>query len=155
VTSVDVTAADAVAELDDSLRHDGIELSFAEMKDPVKDKLKRFGLFARFGAQSFYPTVGAAVKAYLRAHPVPYEDWEDEASTTGHARRQLAVAGDARLATRRSPTGMDRRRLGDSAMDLVYHVQVPFTARPKHRRGLISAGPKLDLAPFQRAGRST
>ena len=81
VTSVDVTAADAVAELDDSLRHDGVKLSFAEMKDPVKDKLKRFGLFTRFGAESFHPTVGQAVKAYLREHPVPYEDWEDEAAT--------------------------------------------------------------------------
>jgi high affinity sulfate transporter 1 len=81
VTSVDVTAADTVAELHDSLRRDGVELSFAEMKDPVKDKLKRFGLFARFGAESFHATVGEAVKAYLRAHPVPYEDWEDEAAT--------------------------------------------------------------------------
>jgi MFS superfamily sulfate permease-like transporter len=36
VTSVDVTAADTVAELDDSLRHDGVELSFAEMKDPSR-----------------------------------------------------------------------------------------------------------------------
>ena len=81
VTSVDVTAADAVAELDDDLRHDGVKLSFAEMKDPVKDKLKRFGLFTRFGAESFHPTVGQAVKAYLREHPVPYEDWEDEAAT--------------------------------------------------------------------------
>ena len=81
VTSVDVTAADTVADLDDSLRHDDIELSFAEMKDPVKDKLKRFGLFARFGAESFYSTVGEAVKAYLREHPVPYEDWEDEVAT--------------------------------------------------------------------------
>jgi MFS superfamily sulfate permease-like transporter len=81
VTSVDVTAADTVAELHDSLRREGVELSFAEMKDPVKDKLKRFGLFARFGAESFHATVGEAVKAYLRAHPVPYEDWEDEAAT--------------------------------------------------------------------------
>ena len=79
-TSVDVTAADSIAELDDGLRGDGIELAFAEMKDPVKDKLKRFGLFARFGAESFYPTVGEAVKAYLQAHPVPYQDWEDEAA---------------------------------------------------------------------------
>ena len=81
VTSVDVTAADSIAELDDSLRNERIELAFAEMKDPVKDKLKRFGLFARFGAESFYPTVGEAVKAYLHAHPVPYEDWEDDAAT--------------------------------------------------------------------------
>jgi high affinity sulfate transporter 1 len=81
VTSVDVTAADSVAELDDSLRNDGIELCFAEMKDPVKDKLKRFGLFARFGAEAFHATVGEAVKDYLHMHPVPYEDWEDETAT--------------------------------------------------------------------------
>ena len=37
------------------------------MKDPVKDKLKRFGLFARFGAEMFFPTVGAAVSGYLDA----------------------------------------------------------------------------------------
>ena len=78
MTSVDVTAADIVAELDDSLQAEGVELCFAEMKDPVKDKLKRFGLFARFGAEAFYPTVGEAVKAYLRSHPVPWEDWENE-----------------------------------------------------------------------------
>jgi len=77
VTGVDVTAADIVAELDDSLRAESIELCFAEMKDPVKDKLKRFGLFARFGAEAFYATIGEAVKAYLRAHPVPWEDWEE------------------------------------------------------------------------------
>jgi MFS superfamily sulfate permease-like transporter len=64
VTSVDVTAADVVAELDDELQARGIELCFAEMKGPVKDKLKRFGLFARFGAETFYPTVEEAVKAY-------------------------------------------------------------------------------------------
>jgi MFS superfamily sulfate permease-like transporter len=78
VTSVDVTAADSVADLDDSLRNEGIELCFAEMKDPVKDKLKRFGLYAGIGADSFFATVGEAVKAYLHEHPVPYEDWQDE-----------------------------------------------------------------------------
>ena len=78
VTSVDVTAADIVAELDDSLHAEGIELCFAEMKDPVKDKLKRFGLFARFGAETFYPTLGEAVRAYLRSHPVEWVDWEKE-----------------------------------------------------------------------------
>ena len=30
---------------------------FAELKDPVKDKLKRFGLFARLGEQKFLPTI--------------------------------------------------------------------------------------------------
>jgi high affinity sulfate transporter 1 len=69
VTSVDVTAADVLAELDETLRAEGIELSFAELKDPVKDKLKRFGLFAQIGEDSFYPTVEAAVRSYVRKHP--------------------------------------------------------------------------------------
>jgi len=34
VTSVDVTAADMLADLDETLREAGIELCFAEMKDP-------------------------------------------------------------------------------------------------------------------------
>ncbi len=52
VTSVDVTAADVLAELDETLRAEEIELSFAELKDPVKDKLKRFGFFAQIGEES-------------------------------------------------------------------------------------------------------
>ena len=72
VTSVDVTAADILAELDETLHAAGIELCFAEMKDPVKDKLKRFGLFTRFGEEAFFPTLGAAVSRYLKTHKV---DW--------------------------------------------------------------------------------
>jgi len=78
VTSVDVTAADMLAELDEALHAAGIELCFAEMKGPVKDKLKRFGLFARLGEEFFFPTVGEAVTAYVKAHRVAWTDWEDE-----------------------------------------------------------------------------
>jgi high affinity sulfate transporter 1 len=70
VTSVDVTAADALSELDETLHAAGIDLCFAEMKDPVKDKLKRFGLFTRFGEQTFFATVSDAVTAYRSAYPV-------------------------------------------------------------------------------------
>jgi high affinity sulfate transporter 1 len=73
VTSIDVTSADMLAELEQALRESGIELRFAEMKDPVKDKLKRFELLDRFGATNFHPTVGAAVDAYLEDHSV---DWK-------------------------------------------------------------------------------
>jgi MFS superfamily sulfate permease-like transporter len=65
VTSIDVTAADAVCELDDLLRAAGIQMCFAEMKDPVKEKLKRFGLLTRFGARPFFSTIEEAVSAYL------------------------------------------------------------------------------------------
>jgi high affinity sulfate transporter 1 len=77
VTSVDVTAADAVSELIDDLHAAGIELRFAEMKDPVKDKLKRFGLFTRLGEHAFFATIGEAVNAYLADHKVEWVDWED------------------------------------------------------------------------------
>ncbi len=76
VTSVDVTAADIVAELDDELHAKGIELCMAEMKDPVKDKLKRFGVFTRLGEDMFFATVGEAVNAYLTRHQVEWTDWE-------------------------------------------------------------------------------
>jgi MFS superfamily sulfate permease-like transporter len=68
VTSVDVTSADMLRELDDELRAAGVVLHFAEMKDPVKDKLRRFGLAERF-ARRFFATIDEAVGAYLDAHP--------------------------------------------------------------------------------------
>ena len=77
VTSVDITAADMLEELYAALHAAGIALCFAEMKDPVKDKLKRFGLFSRLGEQRFFSTLGQAVSGYLKAHPVPWVDWED------------------------------------------------------------------------------
>lgn len=78
VTSVDVTSADMLAELDDTLHAAGIELCIAEMKDPVKDKLKRFGLFARLGESAFFPTIGTAVESYVANYQVDYKEREDE-----------------------------------------------------------------------------
>jgi high affinity sulfate transporter 1 len=78
VTSVDVTAADFIAELDEALQANGIKLCFAELKDPVKDKLKRFGLFTRIGESYFFPTIGAAVTRFLETHHVEWDDRDDE-----------------------------------------------------------------------------
>ena len=71
VTSVDVTAADVLVELDEELQKAGIELCFAELKDPVRDKLRRFGLLAQFGERSFFPTIEAAVGSFLRSADGP------------------------------------------------------------------------------------
>jgi high affinity sulfate transporter 1 len=73
VTDVDVTSADMLAELEHSLTESDVELRFAEVKDPVKDKLRRFELFERLGPTNFYPTIGSAVDAYLEEHAV---DWK-------------------------------------------------------------------------------
>ncbi|MGF6843579.1 MFS superfamily sulfate permease-like transporter [Paraburkholderia youngii] len=65
VTSVDVTSADMLRELTRSLDERGIALHFAEMKDPVRDKLRRFELTDLIGDACFHPTVSSAVDNYV------------------------------------------------------------------------------------------
>ncbi len=83
VTDVDITAADVLAELEVELQHAGIELCFAQMKGPVKDHLKRYGLFIKLGVENFFPTIGQAVDHYLLRHSVVWLDWEDEKKSEG------------------------------------------------------------------------
>jgi high affinity sulfate transporter 1 len=77
VTDIDITAADMLSALDDELQHAGIELAFAEMKGPVKDSLKHYGLFTKLGDDLFFRTISQAVDGYLKAHPVEWLDWEE------------------------------------------------------------------------------
>jgi MFS superfamily sulfate permease-like transporter len=77
VTDIDMTAADILEELLAVLARDGVELRFAELKDPVKDRLRRYGLLERIGEDAFYPTVGTAVDAYVKASGIDWVDWED------------------------------------------------------------------------------
>ncbi|HLQ36349.1 MAG TPA: SulP family inorganic anion transporter, partial [Planctomycetota bacterium] len=77
ITDVDTTAADMLAELDEELHARGVELAFAEMKDPVKDRLQQYGLEAKIGNDLFFPTLGVAVKTFRERHGVVWTDWED------------------------------------------------------------------------------
>ena len=83
MTDIDTTAADVVDVVLGELQRAGIELAFAELKGPVKDRLRRYGLFDRIGEMRFYPTVGAAVSAYLEEKDVDWVDWEERASADG------------------------------------------------------------------------
>jgi high affinity sulfate transporter 1 len=82
VTDLDTTAADVLQQLDEELAAEGVDLRFAEMKGPVKDRLKRYALFERFGADHFYPTIGTAVDAYVDEAGIKWVDWEDRAAPT-------------------------------------------------------------------------
>ncbi len=64
VTDVDTTAADMLEDLDEALNARGISLVFAELKDPVRRKIERYGLTRTIDPGHFFPTVGAAVKAF-------------------------------------------------------------------------------------------
>jgi high affinity sulfate transporter 1 len=64
MTDVDTTAADVLTELDEALNAQGISLVFAEMKDPVRRKIERYGLTRTIDPQHFFPTIEAAVDAF-------------------------------------------------------------------------------------------
>jgi high affinity sulfate transporter 1 len=85
ITDVDTTAAETIHELDTELATRGVELAFAEMKDPVKDRLCRYGLHAKIGHDFFFPTVGVAVKAFLDRYRVDGVDWEEDAKVDGES----------------------------------------------------------------------
>jgi high affinity sulfate transporter 1 len=77
VTDVDTTAAAVLGELLTELRQRGVTVAFAEAKGPVKDRLRRYGLYDQIGDERFFPTVGTAVNGYLRATGVDWVDWEE------------------------------------------------------------------------------
>ncbi len=64
VTDVDTTASDVLEQLDETLNAAGISLVFAELKDPVRAKIERYGLTRTINPHHFYPTIGAAVTAF-------------------------------------------------------------------------------------------
>jgi len=64
ITDVDTTAADMLEDLDEALNAEGISLVFAEMKDPVREKIGRYELTRTIDPAHFFPTVGAAVAAF-------------------------------------------------------------------------------------------
>ena len=82
ITDVDTTAADMLGELLDELDAAGITLAFAEMKGPVKDRLRAYGLYGRVGDERFFPTIGTAVNGYVRAREVAWVDWEERPPST-------------------------------------------------------------------------
>lgn len=77
ITDVDSTAAEMLEQLDGELDRAGVEIGFAELKDPVKDRLHRYDLTARIGNDRFFPTIGVAVKAFLARTGTTWVDWED------------------------------------------------------------------------------
>ncbi|HVK35106.1 MAG TPA: sodium-independent anion transporter, partial [Microlunatus sp.] len=66
VTDVDTTAADMLEELDAWLNERGVSLVFAELKDPVREKIERYELTRTIDPAHFFATVDAAVSEYIR-----------------------------------------------------------------------------------------
>jgi high affinity sulfate transporter 1 len=80
VTDIDTTGAEILSRLLGDLETAGIEVAFAELKGPVKDRLRRYGLYDRIGDDLFFPTLGTAIDGYLAATGVRWEDPTDRVS---------------------------------------------------------------------------
>jgi high affinity sulfate transporter 1 len=66
ITDVDTTASDMLHELDAWLNERGVSLVFAEMKDPVREKIERYELTRTIDPEHFLPTLDQAVAEYVR-----------------------------------------------------------------------------------------
>lgn len=67
MTDVDTTGCDMLNDLVIAMDLAGHRLVFAEMKDPVRAKLKQYGMDQALPEDRFYPTITSAVKACQRA----------------------------------------------------------------------------------------
>jgi high affinity sulfate transporter 1 len=80
ITDIDTTAAEMLGRLLDDLDVDGTRLVFAELKGPVKDRLRSYGLYDRLGDTGFFATLGTAINSYVDASGIDWVDWTDKES---------------------------------------------------------------------------
>ncbi len=78
VTDVDVTAAEMLVDLDEELNAKNCHLVFAELKDPVKEKMVRYGLLETIDVRHFYPTLETAVAAFFEEQKQPSTDTKEK-----------------------------------------------------------------------------
>ncbi len=66
MNDIDTTGTDQLTDLYESLEKDGIDLAFAKVKDPVRDRMRLSGAEEVIGADNFYASVSEGVRAYLQ-----------------------------------------------------------------------------------------
>ena len=81
ITDVDTTAADMLQALDVWLNERGISLIFAELKDPVREKIERYELTRTINPDHFFPTIDAAVERYMHETDATWKVPKDGVST--------------------------------------------------------------------------
>jgi MFS superfamily sulfate permease-like transporter len=66
LNDIDTTGVDQLIKLQGNLERDGIELTFAEVRDPVRDMMRVAGAEEAIGAENFYESVDDGVLAFLQ-----------------------------------------------------------------------------------------
>lgn len=88
VNTIDSTGADTVQMLAGELARQGIRLGLAGFRSETRGMLERAGALAAIGTDSIYPTLKAAMNAYLEVQPRPL------ASVPGGGDASAEVSGD-------------------------------------------------------------
>ena len=86
ITDVDTTAASMLDDVVEELDGREITLAFAELKDPVRERLRRYGALERVPDAHIFPTVGTAVSGYLHETGQAWHDWEEMPDERGAER---------------------------------------------------------------------
>lgn len=83
ITDVDTTASDMLQDLDAWLNARGVSLVFAELKDPVREKIERYELTRTINPAHFHPTLDEAVAEYVRQTGASWRSPQPEADDEG------------------------------------------------------------------------
>jgi len=78
ITDIDTTGAESLRNLMDDLAADDVTLAFAELKGPVKDRLRSYGAFKEIGKKNFFSTIGHAITEYLEEAGGDPLEWVDD-----------------------------------------------------------------------------
>jgi len=66
INGLDSTAAERLFDLHRHLEHRGIELSFARVRDPVREVMHSSGVLQAVGSDHLYGSITSGIKAYKR-----------------------------------------------------------------------------------------
>ena len=69
INEIDSSADTALQEIADAFERNNISLYFTNVKGPVRDMMKRSGLYDKLGEDHFFFSKKSAVRHYLRRHP--------------------------------------------------------------------------------------
>ena len=116
MTDVDTTASAVLEELDEALNADGISLVFAELKDPVRDKIERYGLTRTINPRHFFPTIESALAAFREQTGAKWTASGQPTADTGLPRDIPAPQRSARAQPAAEQSGILRHRQFSSAV---------------------------------------
>ncbi len=78
ITDIDTTGVESLRDLIDGLADEAVTVAFAELKGPVKDRLRSYGAFKEIGRENFFSTIGHAISEYVAEGGGDPLEWVDD-----------------------------------------------------------------------------